>query len=297
MSIHSFGWHPSKPDFRDFIYQVPPTMQQALPPKVDLRPILPVPCLDQGSLGSCGPCALASDILFDEYKNNQVSKTMPSRLYSYYNTRAIEGTVNSDAGVGNRDLIRAAVDYGWCDESLWPYDITQFRRKPSAGCYVQGSSRRIEKFFSVPQDLNTMKARLAGGDPFISGFTVYSSFESNQVAQSGMVPMPTGTEQVLGGHDVLFMGYDDAIQRFLFRNSWGLWGLNGYGWMPYQYALNPNLSSDFWTVQYGDAPPPPPDPPPPPQPSPTPQPGEPAAVAVMDALGNVIYKGALSSVK
>ncbi len=95
-----------------------------------------------------------------------------------------------------------------------------------------------------------MKGCLASGYPFVFGFTVYESFESDQVAQTGHVPMPQAGEQVVGGHAVLAVGYDDSNQWFIVRNSWGPnWGMQGYFTMPYLYLLDPNLSGDFWMVQ------------------------------------------------
>jgi C1A family cysteine protease len=62
--------------------------------------------------------------------------------------------------------------------------------------------------------------------------------------------MPQPGEQVVGGHAVLAVGYDDKNQWFIVRNSWGVdWGMNGYFTLPYQYLLEPNLSDDFWTVR------------------------------------------------
>jgi hypothetical protein len=44
-------------------------------------------------------------------------------------------------------------------------------------------------------------------------------------------------------------GYDDTVQRFTVRNSWGVnWGQNGYFSMPYEYLLNSNLSDDMWKI-------------------------------------------------
>lgn len=37
----------------------------------------------------------------------------------------------------------------------------------------------------------------------VFGFTVYQSFESDQVAQTSHAPMPQPGEQVIGGHAVL----------------------------------------------------------------------------------------------
>ncbi|MGD0362535.1 MAG: C1 family peptidase, partial [Bryobacteraceae bacterium] len=46
------------------------------------------------------------------------------------------------------------------------------------------------------------------------------------------------------------VGYDDATQQFIVRNSWGdAWGLKGYCMMPYGYLTDANLADDFWTIQ------------------------------------------------
>ena len=60
--------------------------------------------------------------------------------------------------------------------------------------------------------------------------------------------MPSGG--VLGGHAVLAVGYDDAKQQFIFRNSWSKkWGKAGYGFMQYAYLIDANLADDYWTVR------------------------------------------------
>ena len=100
-----------------------------------------------------------------------------------------------------------------------------------------------------------MKGCLAAGYPFVFGFAVYESFESKEVAQSGVVPMPKPGERVLGGHAVMAVGYDDEQRNFIVRNSWGSgWGQDGYFLMPYHYLHDPNLASDFWTVRMLSAP-------------------------------------------
>jgi C1A family cysteine protease len=96
-----------------------------------------------------------------------------------------------------------------------------------------------------------MKSCLADGYPFAFGFTVYSAFEGAQVAKTGILKMPDlKKEEVVGGHAVLAVGYDDTKKAILVRNSWGAsWGLKGYFWMPYAYISNAKLASDFWTIR------------------------------------------------
>lgn len=89
---------------------------------------------------------------------------------------------------------------------------------------------------------------LAEGYPFVFGFTVYESFETRKVVETGIASMPRKKERVLGGHAVLAVGYNQKDKRFLVRNSWGTgWGKNGYFTMPYEYLKT--LAADFWTIR------------------------------------------------
>ena len=46
------------------------------------------------------------------------------------------------------------------------------------------------------------------------------------------------------------VGYDDAKQWFIIRNSWGTgWGMKGYFTLPYAYVTDASLASDFWTMR------------------------------------------------
>ena len=98
--------------------------------------------------------------------------------------------------------------------------------------------------------LAQMKGCLAAGYPFVFGFLVYESFESDEVTNNGVVPLPDPSEELLGGHAVMAVGYEESSKRFLVRNSWGTdWALGGYCTMPYAYLADPSLSSDIWTVR------------------------------------------------
>jgi C1A family cysteine protease len=200
-------------------------------------------------LGSCTANAIGAAIEFDRLKQ-KLSDFVPSRLFIYYNERVIEGTVSSDSGAQIRDGIKTVASLGVCPEPDWPYDITKFTQKPPAKAYADAVADRAVSYQSLVQDVNQMKGCLASGYPFVFGFTVYESFESAAVASSGNAPMPAPSERAIGGHAVVAVGYEDANQWFVVRNSWGTnWGLSGYFTMPYAYLIQTGLASDFWTIR------------------------------------------------
>jgi C1A family cysteine protease len=250
--IQGYGWVPDLPDGRDLLYAAPPKALAKLPSKVDLRSNCP-PVYDQGELGSCTANAIGAAFEFDQLKQRRKAFT-PARLFIYYNERAIEGTVDSDSGAQIRDGVKSVAKQGVCDEANWPYEIDEFRRKPSPECYREGRSNQAIRYLRLTQSLGQLKGCLAEGYPFVFGFAVYESFESREVAKTGHAPMPKAHEAMLGGHAVLAVGYDEAKQWFIVRNSWGRgWGMRGYFTMPYPYLLQPSLSSDFWTIRRVEA--------------------------------------------
>lgn len=248
--IQRYGWVPDLPDARDHLYSAPIAHIGPLPPSTDLRAECP-PVYDQGQLGSCTGNAIAGAIQFDRLKQKLVPDFVPSRLFIYYNERVIENTVPYDAGAQIRDGIKSVATVGACDEQLWPYDITKFAQQPPQPAYDAAAGTKAASYCRVARALMQMKGCLASGYPFVFGFTVYDSFEGNEVASTGILNMPDlSKESVLGGHAVLAVGYDDQTQRFTVRNSWGSnWGQAGYFTMPYTYFMEQNLSDDFWTIR------------------------------------------------
>jgi C1A family cysteine protease len=242
----TYGWIPDLPDARDRVYQLPKKVG-ALPPSADLRPGCPA-VYDQGDLGSCTANAIAGALQFDAARQGLPAGT-PSRLFIYYNERVLEGTVATDSGAQIRDGIKSVAQWGDCPETEWPYDVNQFAVEPPQSCYSDAAKHLAVLYESVDQDLNDLRGCLAAGFPFVFGFTVYQSFESEAVAQTGVVPLPGWFERPLGGHAVMAVGYDDASSRFTVRNSWGPdWGDQGYFYFPYEYMTG-RLSSDFWTIR------------------------------------------------
>jgi C1A family cysteine protease len=253
--IARFGWIPDLPDHRDHLYAAPVTALAALPKKVDLRKGCPE-VYDQGQIGSCTANAIGAALEFDQMKQGLKDVFTPSRLFIYYNERTIEGSVKQDSGAMIRDGVKSVNQKGACPETLWPYDANppesnkSIFKKPTPDCYKEASKHTAVVYERVTRSLTQMKACLQSGYPFVIGFSVYESFEGPQVAKTGHAPMPSANEQMLGGHAVLVVGYEDAKNWFIVRNSWGTgWGMKGYFTMPYAYLLDENLSDDFWTIK------------------------------------------------
>ena len=251
--VQRYGWIPDLPDHRDHSFAVAAHVIEKISANVDLRGQCP-DVYDQGQLGSCTACAIAGAIEFDKLKQGMTHVTTPSRLFIYYNERVMEGTVNSDSGAQIRDGIKSVATQGDCSESdggsAWPYDTSKFAVQPPQSCYDDAVKHRAVLYQSVDQNLADMKGCLASGYPFVFGFTVYASFETDEVARTGNVPMPGFGENPVGGHAVLAVGYDDEDRLFICRNSWSdKWGDAGYFYMPYAYLLDDNLSDDFWTIR------------------------------------------------
>ena len=258
--IGRYGWKPDLPDHRDFYYAVPPPTAAALPAKVDLRPQCP-PVYDQGQIGSCTANSIAGAIEFEQIKQ-KLPEFTPSRLFIYYNERVMEGSSPAvDSGAQIRDGIKSVASQGVCKETSWPYsDVNKspnpcascpYAKKPSAACYKEALQHKVTLYQRLNNGIaSQLKGCLASGYPFVFGFTVYESFESQQVAQTGIMPMPGASEKTVGGHAVCCVGYDDSTQYFIVRNSWGTgWGLKGYFMMPYAYMTNTSLADDFWTIR------------------------------------------------
>ncbi len=243
--------------------------------------------LDQGAEGPCGPNTAAEMIEFDQIVQNLLVAGA-SRLFVYWYTRYLMGTVMQDSGVDNRTMLKALANYGFPAEALWPYDdsTASMVKQPTPAVATAAKLNCITDYAAVVQSLTQMKGVLAGGKPFMFGFSVYSQMESAQAAANGILSDPKGTS--VGGHDVTFVGYSDVARPgvlpgntwpagyFKFRNHWmndatTPWGDGGYGYISYAYATNKNYASDFWVINTipGSAPlPPSPPPPPPPPPGP-----------------------------
>ena len=238
-----YGFRPSPKDHRDFgagrfLGAIP------IPPVMDLEPW----CgrvKDQGQEGSCTAHAGTENLeyLYRKFKN-QTHTFSPQFLY--YVEREMDGDLDQgDVGSYGRTSVICMQKLGCCLLSSDPYDPSQMDNPPSNSQIVEAGNFRAGAYHAL-STVDEMKHCLASHYPFLLGFTVYESFE--QTGSDGMVPSPSGS--VLGGHEVLVIGYDDAISRFKVRNSWGSgWGASGNFFLAYTDLSE--VVSEAWIQHFG----------------------------------------------
>src|SRR3954470_19497724 len=121
-----YGWRADGPAVRGCLLAVEPA--KSLPRRVSLRPQMPE-VYDQGQLGSCTANSIGAILEFNQLKQEEKDATTPSRLFIYYNERAMEGTVDQDSGAEIRDGIKSVAQLGAPPETDWPYEINEFAAK------------------------------------------------------------------------------------------------------------------------------------------------------------------------
>jgi C1A family cysteine protease len=278
---YAFGWVHEFPDIRDYSPQhksIAPLLEEMkmIPSAGNARSNEPVdlrqwcsPVEHQLNLGSC--TANAGVGMIEYFERRAFGKHIDaSRLFLYKTTRNLLHQTG-DTGAFLRTTMGALVLFGVPPESYWPYtdkpgdDPDGFDREPPAFCYAFGSSFKPIQYYKLDppaspseQTLESVKMHLAAGFPSMFGFTVYSSID--QAEKTGEIPFPCQNEEIIGGHAVMAVGFDDTITitnsgcklenkgALLIRNSWGTgWGDKGYGWLPYEYVTR-GLAVDWWTL-------------------------------------------------
>ena len=167
-----------------------------------------------------------------------------SARYIYYAARQVEGTTNTDSGAVIKDAIGVLAKQGAVEESVWPYKAGEFAAKPPAA--VDTATRWLITQTKPLKGLDEIKSALADDGPVVVGIEMYQEGMSSQTSKTGAIPLPQKGSQLVGGHAIVLVAYDERKKRFKFANDWGSgWGDRGYGYLSDQYIKA--YSSDAWS--------------------------------------------------
>lgn len=235
---------PSPPDARDHIASLPvvPSL-----PSVDLKPLV-TEVENQYNWNTCTANAGCSALEL-LYNKNKIQVDL-SRLFLYYYTRKL-GNITGDGGSYPRDIGKALKTYGVCPELSWDYTVDNLEKEPAADVVTLANAYKIVSYERLAgENLSQIKNALSQGIPVLLSIAVhagmYSLLGDWKTHTWNYTTSPTNS--LLGWHEVLVIGYDDASGRLLVENSWGsLWGDGGFFGIPYDMTTSPSFG-ELWVL-------------------------------------------------
>lgn len=239
-----FSWKPELPDHRDLYWRD----LKVKTPLAPTRRISTFKVENQGDLGSC--VGNAGTTMFETATGNNAQL---SRLMAYYLGREIDGTIRQDAGTYGRSLIKGTIKTGVAVETLWPYVTSKFKTRPSKPAFADAALFKDKitslklKYYRV-ETLEECLQVLNSGNTFMFGFSVTSAIDS--LPKSAVLRLPGAKDPIIGGHEVVAVGYNLKQQFIWVQNSWGTeFGINGCFKMPFAWFSDPRrLVDDIWTL-------------------------------------------------
>jgi C1A family cysteine protease len=201
---------------------------------------------DSGPEGSVVGMVLATALEFQIAKTTKKHQRISAR-YIYYAAREAGGfDLKIDSGARIKDGITVLSSKGAVAEEVWPYQAGQYAEKPPTAVATAERFRITDaRPLSTVDDL---KQALKQNGPVVAGITLFEGMSRSEVSKTGVIPLPEKKEQIVGGHAIVIVGYDDETRRLKFVNSWGKkWGDHGFGYLPYDYAKK--YMSDAWTFR------------------------------------------------
>jgi hypothetical protein len=247
-----YGYLKDSPDHRDLgASNLSLTVSGRLYPAVDLESF----CGDVRDQGAEGSCTAHAGVGMREFLAHKYENQYPilSPAFLYYQERLLDGTLDQgDCGSYGRTVCRALNQFGCCRLAEERYVPGDFSMAPTPEQLAEGLKWKAGAYHRI-QNVQDMRSCLASGYVFCIGFTVYESFE--HIGSNGLWS-PSKSEQILGGHEVLAIGYDDTVNggSFKVRNSWGIkWAQGGNFWFRYVDAADPDILQDAWIQHLGRA--------------------------------------------
>jgi hypothetical protein len=220
----------------------------AAPAKFDWRHVSGAsyvsPVKDQAGCGSCvafGTTAVLESMVRIKAKEPGLLVDL-SEAYAFFCLGPDNGAGPCPDGGWWPDDALAAMKNGITDEANYRY--TDADQPCKRGSDWQS---RLTKFShsTTRSTLSSMKTYISTVGPMTACFTIYEDFYYYYTG--GVYTYHENTSgDVIGGHCVQIIGYDDAQKCWIAKNSWGTgWGENGYFRIAYGSA---GIDAEMWGI-------------------------------------------------
>lgn len=203
--------------------------------------------VEQGNMDSCVPTCLSTIFYYNSFKQGNYLNFRISRLFLYYNARELYQEISDDNGARIIDCIKILKKIGSPPEMAHPYNEKFIYKKPNNLSFKLAKYCKLLGFKELQR--NEIKKNLLLNYPVICGIKVYDNFNNEKTIKTGKVLLPENNDEIIGGHSIIIVGYDDNKQKYTFINSWGKsWGNDGFGYIPYDYINNVDLADEFFIL-------------------------------------------------
>lgn len=209
------------------------------------------PVRNQGHCGSCWAFASAAGL----ESATLIALNTPGMDLDLSEQAMVSCTPKSSCDGGYTDLAAEhLLKQGIPLESCYPY----LQHNAPCGAMCEGSLA-FENAYGIRNwtfacenrvpNITTLKNMLVTTGPLVVSFIVFEDFRAYK---SGVYSYASGEKD--GGHAVLLVGYDDRLQCFIVKNSWGPdWGENGYFRIAYSQTSNVVKFANFAVAYMGAA--------------------------------------------
>lgn len=231
-----------------FINREPQKQRSDLPPQYDWRNVsgtnFASPILNQGRCGSC--VAFATTNMLETQMN--ITRNTPFSPWKYSSQHLFScGGGGCNKGWQPSSAVSYLKSSGVPDEACYPYASGALGEDMSCSNTCSDSAARSEKILSYFSptffwvDIPTIKEALLKG-PVMTTYTVYEDF---YFYTGGVYQHTTG--ELLGGHAVTIIGWNDDEKAWIVANSWGDdWGEKGY--FRISWSDDSGLGRNTWGV-------------------------------------------------
>ena len=209
---------------------------------------------NQGEANSCSANSTANALQMSDIRNCIHSPI--SRLYLYFCTRYLDNNKMlpiTDSGATLKAVFDALISYHTIPELNYVYNLEKINNVPPQHIFMEAINKNLNPIISYrrvyPSKYSFKYILYKLKRPILCGMLVYSNF-MKLTKENPFLSLPNkDVDECLGGHAVVIISYDDVSGSFGVLNSHGSdFADNGYFYLPYEYALNPELAFEFYVI-------------------------------------------------